>query len=183
MNLISGKLPKQSASRGFTLVEVTLSLGVAGFCLLSLLGLLPIGLTSNQNSLDQTAAANISSAILGDLRCSQSLVSGTSPRFGISIPSAGSATVIATPQTIYLCANGSATGAVGSNPVASGTAPSQYRATMGFAPPASTATTAYHTATAVRILITWPALADSVPGSLPQNYTGSYEVDTSLNRN
>jgi uncharacterized protein (TIGR02598 family) len=167
--------------QGFSLVEVTLALGVAGFCLTTLLSLLPLGLTSNQTSLEQTTAGNIGAAIVADLRCAQPLATGTSPRFGFNIPGAESSppTISSNPQTIYLTANGSATGAVGSNPVSSGTAVSVYRATVGFAPPSG----GQRTATVVRLLITWPALADSNPSQWPANYTGSYEADTTLDRN
>jgi hypothetical protein len=158
---------------------VSLALGVAGFCLVTLFGLLPLGLSSNQISLEQTMAGNIGAAIVADLRCAQPLAGSTSPRFGFSIPSAGSSTTIGSaPQTLYLAVNGSATGAVGANPVIGGTAVSRYRATLGFAPPGNG-----RTATAVRVLITWPALADGNPNQWPVNYTGSYEADTTLDRN
>ena len=171
----------ERSRRGFTLIEVTLAVGVAGFCLLTLSGLLPLGLSSNQTSLNQTMAGNIAGAIVADLRCAQPLVTGSSPRFGFSIPGAQSSppTIAGAEQTIYLTANGSPTGTVGSNPGSSGTAVSVYRATVGFAPPGANG----RTATAVRLLITWPALADSNPGVWPSNYTGSCEVDTTLDRN
>ncbi len=180
MNSIAGNPPKPPARGAFTLVEVTMSLGVAGFCLLTLFGLLPIGLTSNQTSLEQTMAANITSAILSDLHCAQPLVSATSPRFGILVPAAQGTVPSISGTAIYLAADGSAslTGKV----VTSGTAVSRYRATVGFAPPLA----GQRTATAVRVLITWPALADPSLGtwpSWPVNYTGSYEADTTLNRN
>lgn len=165
---------KASARHGFTLVEVTLALGVAGFCLLSVFGLLPVGLASSQISLNQTVAANITSAIQADLNCAQPLGSGTSPHFGFSIPGAGNTASL---QTIYLTSDGIAT-PVAASPTATGTSVSRYRATLWFTSPATG-----RTATNVRILITWPALADSAPGSAPQYYTGSYEADTTLNRN
>jgi uncharacterized protein (TIGR02598 family) len=169
------------APGGFSLVEVTLAIGVAGFCLVTIFALLPIGLISNRTALAQTVAANLTSSIVSDLNCTQPLATGTAttPRFGFPVPAAGSTVNINTPYTIYLTANGSATGTVGAPPVTGGTGASIYRATLGFAPPAG----GQRTATAVRILITWPALADSKPGTWPQNYAGSYESDTTLNRN
>ena len=93
--------------RAFTLIEVTLALGVAGFCLVTIFGLLPVGLNSNQASMEQTMAGNISSAILGDLRSTQA-GAGLSPRFGIPIPaSPGSAASTETSgTTFYISANG-----------------------------------------------------------------------------
>ena len=171
----------RSSSPGFSLIEVTLAVGVAGFCLLTLFGLLPLGLTSNQTSLEQTTAGNIAGAIVADLRSAQPLATASSPHFGFNIPSAQSPspTIASTPQTLYLTANGTPVGAVGNGPAISGTAVPVYRATVGFAPPSS----GQRTATAVRLIITWPALADSNPSQWPSNYTGSCEVDTTLDRN
>ena len=52
----------------FSLVEVTLALGVAGFCLIAAFGLIPIGVQTNRNATSQTAAANIMAAVVADLR-------------------------------------------------------------------------------------------------------------------
>jgi len=163
------------ASRGFTLIEVALAVGVAGFCLVTISGLLPIGLSSNQTSLDQTMACNIASAIVSDLRCAQPLVTGSSPRFGILIPASGgtAAPISSGTQTIiYLTSNGSVTsvGTIGS-------AAPVFRAAVGFGTPLQ------HNATPVRVLISWPALADSSSAGWPVNYIGSYEADTTLDRN
>jgi len=164
------------ANWGFTLIEVTLALGVAGFCLVTVFGLLPVGLTSNQASLEQTTAGNISSAIVSDLRSTQPVGAGTSPRLGMPVPAAGTA---ATMHTIYLASNGSAT-AVDTAPMTSGSAISRYRATVQFFPPQPAVP---RTATVVRVLITWPALADPNYQTLPANFSGSYEADTTLDRN
>jgi len=53
---------------GISLVEVTLALAIAGFCLLTLFGLLPVGIQTNQNSVSQMAAASIVASIVADLR-------------------------------------------------------------------------------------------------------------------
>jgi type II secretory pathway pseudopilin PulG len=176
MRTISSSPRNRSSKGAFSLIEVTLALGVAGFCLISVFGLLPLGLASNQVSLNQTVAANITSAIQSDLNCAQPLGSGTTPHFGFSIPAAGATNTL---ETIYLTADGIAT-QLGAIPTTTGTAVSRYRATLWFSSPA---TIGQRTATAVRILITWPALADSAPASIPQYYIGSYEADTTLNRN
>lgn len=41
----------------FSLVEVTLALGVTGFCLIAILGLIPVGISSNQAASEQTSTA------------------------------------------------------------------------------------------------------------------------------
>jgi uncharacterized protein (TIGR02598 family) len=60
----------------FSLVEVTLALGVAAFCLIAVLGLLPTGLKTQQNSIEQTTANTIVSQIVGDLSAALRLPPG-----------------------------------------------------------------------------------------------------------
>lgn len=176
--ILSLNSTKAAGRRAFTLVEVTLALGVACFCLLPLVGLLPLGLSSNQTSLNQTVAGNIGGAIFADMRSVQPLGSGTSARFGIVVPAVGgSSSIKTTPQIIYLAADGNATDQSGS-----GTVAPVYRATVGFAPPAG-GLTATRTATVARVLITWPALSGSDSSGWPTNYSGSYEAETTLDRN
>ena len=55
----------------FTLVEVTLGLGVAAFCLVAVFGLVPVGVQTNRNAISQTAATNILSSVVSDIRGSQ----------------------------------------------------------------------------------------------------------------
>ena len=43
----------------FSLVEVTLALGIAAFCLIAVFGLIPVGVQTNRNATSQTAATNI----------------------------------------------------------------------------------------------------------------------------
>jgi uncharacterized protein (TIGR02598 family) len=66
-------LPETAA---FSLVEVTLALGVASFCLIAVLGLLPMGLKTQQASIEQTTANTISSQIVADLSAALRLPPG-----------------------------------------------------------------------------------------------------------
>lgn len=59
--LVSPRLPRASA--GFSLVEVVLSIGVVSFAMLTILGTLPVGIQSVQDSLEQQAKAAISQQI------------------------------------------------------------------------------------------------------------------------
>src|SRR5207248_4326695 len=52
----------------FSIVEVTLAVGVAAFCLLAAFGLIPIGVQTNRNATSQTRATNIMAAVIADLR-------------------------------------------------------------------------------------------------------------------
>ena len=55
----------------FSLVELTLALGVAAFCLIAVFGLVPVGVQSNRNATSQTAATNILSSVASDIRGSR----------------------------------------------------------------------------------------------------------------
>ncbi|XHR27657.1 MAG: hypothetical protein ACFUZC_17155 [Chthoniobacteraceae bacterium] len=160
----------QTSSQAFSLVEITLALGIMSFCLLSLLGLLPTGMTSNQTAVEQTAAANIASAIISDIRATSS-TSGTSARFGLNIPAAGeSDTISGSPYTIYFAED---------TTQAASSSVSRYLAYVGFAPPSSGKKSAIN----VRVLVTWPSQANGATGGWPSNNGHSVETITTLDRN
>ena len=156
---------------GFSLVEVALALGIAAFCLISIFALLPVGINSNQSSSEQTVAASLVRAIVTDLRATPT-TSGASLVYGIPSISAPPLT-----HTLFLKQDGSISGTVdtAANPALT----PRYRAYLEFKAPA---TATDKSAIAVRILITWPALADRAVG-VPTQYAGSYETLTSLYRN
>ncbi len=52
----------------FSLVEVTLALGIAAFCLIAVFGLVPVAVQTNRNATSQTRATNIMTAVVSDLR-------------------------------------------------------------------------------------------------------------------
>jgi len=167
---------------GFSLVEVVLALGIASFCLIGLLALLPAGLSSNKDAIQKTIASGFAAEVAADLRNTPLSVgtSGTSQRFQFSIPIAGGPnTMTENPSTIYLTETGSA-GQIGAAP----TADSRYRISVGFAPPNSSS---QHDATLVRILVTWPAQLNPNPNLWPFGNAGgsggSYEIITALDRN
>lgn len=56
--------PPFLATKAFSLIEVTLALGIAAFALVALLGLFSVGLSSNRSSANQTAIAQIASQML-----------------------------------------------------------------------------------------------------------------------
>lgn len=63
------KLRRPSPS-GFSLIEVTIALGIATFCLVALFALLPIGLNTNRDTIEQTVATSIAANIASDIRAS-----------------------------------------------------------------------------------------------------------------
>jgi type II secretory pathway pseudopilin PulG len=68
----------RATQRAFSLVEVTLALGVMAFCLVAVLGLLPVGLANNRNSIQQTAATSILSSVAADLYATSGTVTQSS---------------------------------------------------------------------------------------------------------
>src|SRR5947208_916265 len=52
----------------FSLVELTLALGIAAFCLITVFALVPIAVLANRNATSQTAATNVMAAVVADLR-------------------------------------------------------------------------------------------------------------------
>ena len=169
--------------RGFSLVEVTLALGVAAFALVAIFGLLPTGLMSNQASIEQMAAAGIASGIVTDLQAAPVSIPPTntiSPRYQI-ILNAPNGSGTANRTTFFLGEDGAPEGAV--NADADPALKHRYRATVYVTPPAASGTIYQRTATPARILITWPALADPSASKDPRSFAGSFETFTMLDRN
>jgi type II secretory pathway pseudopilin PulG len=59
---------KGRVTSAFSLVEVTLALGIAAFCLIAVFGLMPVGMQTNRNAKSQTRATNLMAAVLADVR-------------------------------------------------------------------------------------------------------------------
>ena len=157
----------------FSLVEVVLALGVATFCLLPIFALLPIGLTTNQNTIRDTTAANLASAVTADLLATPAASTNSfSPRYGLTVPTLGGVPVT---NTIYLTEDSS----IPSPPSQPSATEVTYLATVVVNPTALGSLNA----AAARILITWPARANQVAGAIPTNYMGSFETVISLPQN
>jgi len=133
----------------FTLIEVTLAIGVVAFCLLTIFGLIPVGLRTNKAAVQQTAANGILSAVIADLRATPStlpLGSGTtSQEFGISIP----ANTVISGTTLYFAGSGQFTQTL----ILTGSAQSEYLLTANFLPSGSGS----RAATFVNLEVSWPA--------------------------
>jgi uncharacterized protein (TIGR02598 family) len=124
----------------FSLVEVTIALGVAGFCLIAVFGLLPVGVQTNRNAIAQTAATSILVSVAADLRATPSAAS-TSPQYGIAFGA---------DSTLYFDGEGEFTTAMDAH--------SRYRLTVTF--PTSPAGSLE--ATFANLRITWPAASSVV---------------------
>src|SRR5437899_1601986 len=72
----------------FSLIELTLALGVAAFCLMAVFDLMPVGVQTNRNATSQTLATDILAAVDADLRATPKAAgtwTGTSSAFRIPI--------------------------------------------------------------------------------------------------
>jgi uncharacterized protein (TIGR02598 family) len=74
---------KKRFTSAFSLVELTLAIGIAAFCLIAVFGLMPIGVQTNRNATSQTAATAILSDVVADLRATPK-TTNTSSQFGIT---------------------------------------------------------------------------------------------------
>src|SRR6266496_2277169 len=96
--------PRLRFLAAFSLVEVTLAIGIAAFCLITVIGLIPVGVQVNRNATSQTSATNIMAAVVADLR-STSKTNFGSARFGITIPSNHTSGADSTCQRCAQCWN------------------------------------------------------------------------------
>lgn len=87
-------------NKGFSLVEITIALGIAAFCLLAIFALLPTGMNTNRSSVDETIGANLTSAIVADLR--EAPAGSNSLTYNINPAAVGT-------STNYLTQNGAVT--------------------------------------------------------------------------
>ena len=60
---------RYSCVRGFSLVEVVISLGIAAACLVTALGLLGVSLNSQDHSANDTVLVSMTEHVLSELRC------------------------------------------------------------------------------------------------------------------
>ena len=158
----------------FSLVEVTLALGVAAFCLLAVFGLMPIGVQTNRNATSQTRATNILASVIADLR-STPLTSPpggvtTSLQYQIPIPANPVGLATSNVPPLFFAEDGTFSTSI--------QAQSRYQVNITFLrtspnPNGSNA----HLPTLAGIKLTWPAAAD------PAAPSGSAEMFAAFDRN
>jgi uncharacterized protein (TIGR02598 family) len=148
----------------FSLIEVTLALGVAAFCLITVFGLMPVGVQTNRNATSQTAATNIIAAVVADLRATPRCVD-TSTEFQIRLGTGPGcpSTVSPSAATLYFDSAGQFSTSPATN--------SRYKlnVTWNNSPPTGLQY--------ADLKVTWPALADTA------NVTGSTEMFAAFDRN
>ncbi len=136
----------------FSLVEITLAIGVAAFCLITVLGLLPIALKTQQASVQQTTATEILSQAAADLRASVRYPPGLAQQLNDQQKVLrGHWAQVGTPDTLYFTNEGWQTG--GLTPSTTPT-DAVFRLTLSYLlPPTETTSLA-------NITVTWPAVVD-----------------------
>ena len=182
MKIVDNVPPPIKKASGFSLVEVTLALGVAAVCLLVLLGLLPTGVKTQQNSIQQTTANQIISQIYSFLRADVRLPPGLYKQVCPNPPDPDQGCnwdqlhghwlqVAQPPDTLYFTQAGKPTGNVnGSLP-----ADAVFRAKITYNPIPPTGSTSV-----ANIAVSWPAPVDpGQPGAVP---AGSVTTTISVNR-
>lgn len=151
---------------GFSLVEVTLALGVASVCLIAIFGLLPVGLRTNQDAAQHVAAGDILGTVMADLRATPATTprgeAAASHQFAINIPASPVSEAIS--STLFFSGEGEFS--------ASANSESRYRLTITFLPNAGS-----RAATLAHLKMTWPAAAS------PVNAPSSAEMFLGLDRN
>jgi type II secretory pathway pseudopilin PulG len=153
----------------FSLVEVVLALGVAAFALIAILGMLPVGLKTQQASVEQTTANGIISQISSDLRAAVRLPPGQqSKQFSLNPHNGGAWDP--TPDWLYFTINATQTGSTDQAGVPTDAV---FRATITYIFPPTTTTSL------ACITVSWPAPVDPAAGGVP---TGSVQTFVAVNR-
>jgi hypothetical protein len=163
----------------FSLVEVTLAIGVAAFCLITVFALIPVASNVQQTSIQQTTANDIMTQILGDLRADVRLPPGQASKetvsgFGLH----GHWLAVAQPDTLFFSNDVQLVGqpSSGGDPPAPACNPPSpcaiFRAkiTYLFPPNASTAV--------AKIIVSWPAQVIPTTGTP----AGKVETFIAVNR-
>jgi uncharacterized protein (TIGR02598 family) len=149
-------------------VEVTLALGVAAFCLIAVLGVLPTGLKTQQASIEQTTANSIISQIYSDLRADLRLPAGLASHEtedGFQPPLHGHWLQMEHPDTLYFTQEG--------KPVNNGGDIAVFKATITYNTLGPTGNTWL-----ANITVSWPADPNQ-PGAVP---AGSVTTLIAVNR-
>ena len=178
-------MKSRSCHYGFSLVEVTLALGITSFCLLAVLGLLPSGTKISRDAAQSTKANLVAAQVMTFLRSDVQLppgqankVCGDGPQTCSWANLHGHWLAVATPDTLYFTNEIKQTGNVTNGP---GSAPpdAAFVANMHYLAPPTVTTSV------CRITVAWPAAGAPVlaNGDLDLiNAAGSIELFVAVNR-
>jgi uncharacterized protein (TIGR02598 family) len=160
---------KQPSSEvtAFSLIEVTLALGIAAFCLITLFALIPVALKTQQASIQQTTANTVASQIVADLSAALRLPPGLqSKQFNLH----GHWAELQTPDVLYFAKDGTfVPGSTNQNPAPVNAV---FRAVVTYLQPPT------ETTSLADITVTWPAAVDPSTGAP----AGKIETFAAINR-
>jgi len=172
----------ENHSGGFSLVEVVLALGIMSFCLMALIGLLPVGIRSNQISAEEIHAVNLLTIMEADLRNTHQLANGgKSLLLGLALPyitnAAGQSICNPALSTNSVSAANSTGLEENETPVTySGIPRPRYQASVIY----STLPAAGNPAPIqARLIVNWPATNASSPRDLTSGFGGGF-VETTV---
>ena len=160
------------STAAFSLVEVTLALGVAAFCLAAIAGMIPTGLKMQRTSANQTKANGIMSQCVQFLRADVRLPPGLASKAqGEWVNLHGHWRTVAVPDTIFFTNDGKQTGQVSQGTAPPAPADAVFRATLTYLfPPTATTSIA-------KITISWPAAQTDLT-----KVEGSIDMFSAVNR-
>ena len=175
----------RTLNEAFSLVEVTLALGVAAVALIAIFGLLVTGTQTNYTAVEQSASTDILTAVAADLRATaKTIPAGSptpSPQFKIAIPG-NPVTGTITLNPIFFSSDGQCASTLDGSVKCDGTSANpplrvRYRLTVSFLRN-DPGTTPAKTATLVDLKMTWPAATTVTAAN-----TSAAEAFLALDRN
>ncbi len=159
-----------TCTSAFSLIELTVAIGIAAFCLITVFALIPVAVQTNRNATSQTAANNITASVIADMRSTPRGVS-PSAQFAINLPANAASPADPPPcsgtQRLYFDGQGQATSVIGAD--------SRYRLIVTFVRNLTGATAP----TYAKLKVSWPAAVD--PCTITPS--GSIETFAGFDRN
>jgi len=152
---------KRQFTSAFSLVEVTLALGIAAFCLIAVFGLVPVAALTNRNAASQTRATNIMASVIADLRATPN-ANPTSTQFVITF---------GTCKRLYFNSEGQVVNSGACDPATTAPATSRYQVNVTWSD------SGWSQLRYADVKVTWPAAATVA------NASGSAEMFAAFDRN
>lgn len=142
-------------------------MGICSFCLISIFGLLVVGMKTNTDTVEQSVAAGLARAVVADLwsGIGNTSASTRSPLYKIALPS-GTTASAQPDKTLFFAEDGTLKANVNQ---------ARYRVDVSFGERPSASAPA-----PMSILVTWPASANPTAGQWPSRHVGNFQVLTAL---
>ena len=154
-------MKKLCGAGAFSLIELTLAIGIAAFCLIAVFGLMPVAALTNRNATSQTRATNIMASLVADLRATPNATL-TSTQFGITFGSC---------KRLYFDSEGQVVSSGACSPSTTAPATSRYQVNVTWSD------SGWSQLRYADVKVTWPAAATAA------NASGSTEMFAAFDRN